>query len=697
MNLGGIDWLIVFASLFGAFLIALYSSKYNRSVSDFLSASRCAGRFLLSISFGVAGTSLVSTIAYFEMYYSAGFTANWWGQLAAPAGIIAIVTGWCIYRYRETRALTTAQFLEIRYSRKFRVFAGIVSWVSGMINFGIHPAVCARFFIYFCGLPETIPGTGLSTQLVLMAALLLIAMFFVFIGGQIAIMVTDFSQGVFVMVGLLIIGTVLFTKFDWSVIVETVKAAPEQASLINPIHTQNTKGFNFFYFLLLMVLPFHGGGLSWPGSQGYGCAAKSAHEAKMATFVGAFRGMLQYIILILIPIIAYAIMHNARYSTIAGNVNNLLSSLNTESLRTQMLVPTVLAKLLPVGLMGLFVAMMLCTLIASWDTMIHSWAAIFIQDVVMPFRKTPLSPKAHLKLLKLAVVGVAVLSFLLAVLIKQTEYLWMYIHLSGAIYIAGGGTVITLGLYWKRGTAAAAWAAMIVGIFIAAGGFIVQQLWAGHLYPWMSNNTPDFLINFTNVVETISKNVPGINWEVKPDVFPFEGIWLTFFALIGAYFNYVLFSLTAWLFLKRPAFNIERMLHRGEYAIKTDHKDGVVVPPTGWKALLPSKEFTKVDKFVYYFFLGWSLVVYALFLVLTGYSLFIKDLSDNFWVGYWTCFTVLVALTGVAFTVWILIGGIRDVRSLFRDLNAIKINDLDDGRVVNHENVADKSQITANK
>jgi len=32
--------------------------------------------------------------------------------MTIPAGAVILLTGWCYYRFRETRALTLAQFLE---------------------------------------------------------------------------------------------------------------------------------------------------------------------------------------------------------------------------------------------------------------------------------------------------------------------------------------------------------------------------------------------------------------------------------------------------------------------------------------------------------------------------------------------------------------------------------------------------------
>lgn len=110
---------------------ALYTRRYTKSVADFLSANRCAGRYLLTIAGGMAGIGAISIVAQWVQFYQAGFTAMFWGQMLAPIGLVMALTGWIIYRYRETRAMTLAQFLEMRYSRKLRLFSGILCGSAG--------------------------------------------------------------------------------------------------------------------------------------------------------------------------------------------------------------------------------------------------------------------------------------------------------------------------------------------------------------------------------------------------------------------------------------------------------------------------------------------------------------------------------------------------------------------------------------
>ena len=80
----------------------------------------------------------------FEKFYHAGFAASWWQWLLTPLSVIVAMSGWVAYRFRQTRAMTMAQFFEQRYSRKFRIFTGLLAWFSGVLNYGIAPGIVGR-------------------------------------------------------------------------------------------------------------------------------------------------------------------------------------------------------------------------------------------------------------------------------------------------------------------------------------------------------------------------------------------------------------------------------------------------------------------------------------------------------------------------------------------------------------------------
>jgi hypothetical protein len=220
------DWAIV-AGLLGLMTFAALSTrKYNKGVVDFLSAGRCARKYVLGVAEGLSCVGAITIVAWFEAYYRGGFSVAWWTMVTLLAQVVVAMSGWIAYRYRQTRAMTLAQILEMRYSKNFRVFAGIVIFISGTLNFGLFPAIAGRFFQYYFGWEPVMASIGsMQIDLVyagIMAVLTVIALFFVFAGGQITIMLTDFIQGTFANICLSIIVVFILFTVPWAKIVDTI-------------------------------------------------------------------------------------------------------------------------------------------------------------------------------------------------------------------------------------------------------------------------------------------------------------------------------------------------------------------------------------------------------------------------------------------------------------------------------------------
>ncbi len=638
MNLTAIDWsivLVVMAVMVGGVML---SKSYMRCVADFLAAGRTAGRYVIALSQGMAALGAITIVGTLEMNYVAGFAMTWWGFTMGVVVLIITVSGWVVYRFRQTRALTLAQFFERRYSRRFRVFAGLVAFISGLINFGIFPAVGARFFIHFCGFPENVIILGLAvpTFALTMIALLGLALFFVFSGGQIAVIITDFIQGLFVNIVFVIVIVYLLMTFNWESVFTGLAAAPENASLINPFQTSHVEDFNLIYFLIGIVGVIYGA-LSWQGTQAYNTSAKSAHEAKMGAVLGGWRGMPTNLLLLFIPIIAYTVMHNPEFSVLAADVNNSLSGIGSEALQNQLRIPYILVKLLPVGLMGAFTAVMLAAFISTHDTYLHSWGSIFIQDVVMPFRREPLTQKQHLKILRWSICGVAVFIFLFSLLFKQSQYIFLFFAITGAIFAGGSGAVIIGGLYWKRGTTAAAWSAMITGSSIAVGGIIIHQL------------VDDFFIN------------GQMFWAI---------------AMGGSILVYILVSLLG----KKTECNLDELLHRGKYAIADEVKIENKAPAKGFCLLGMGREFSRGDRAIYLVSYIWTFLWTLVFAIGTVYNLS-NEVDNAVWAKFWQVYVYIHLGVSVIIVGWFAIGGVKDIKAMFKRLDSMDRDIHDDGTV----------------
>jgi SSS family solute:Na+ symporter len=292
----------------------------------------------------------------------------------------------------------------------------------------------------------------------------------------------------------------------------------------------------------------------------------------------------------------------------------------------------------------------------------HSWGSIFIQDIVMPLRNKPLDTKTHLLWLRLSIIGIALFGFTFSMLFPLKDFIFMFFAVTGAVYLAGAGAVVIGGLYWKRGTTAAAWTAMLVGSGLALGGITVQQLWPNTLAPALINH------------------FPGNTWLTSHTAkFPLNGTYMSFIAILSASLSYILVSLLG----PRTDFDMDWLLHRGKYAVAKDVVTGNAVLSSRrnlGQILGLSHEFSRADKVFFWASFYWSIGWWLLFIIVTTVNVFWK-MPDSAWCGIWAFKVWLSVILGVGMTVWMVCGGVRDARQLFRDLRAVKLDEHDDGTV----------------
>lgn len=654
MKFAALDWIVLGTLFMLLAAAAAYAKNLTRSVSDFLAANRCAGRYLLTLADGVAGFGVVTLVANFEKFYEAGFGAFWWGMVLAPLGSIAALSGWVAYRYRETRALTMAEFFERRYSRKFRIFAGSLCCISGLLNYGIFPMVTSNMLMHLMGFPETLLVAGMEwpTRALIMLVLLTIALVLTLSGGLITVMITDFIQSQVLFISLLVVALILVFRFDWPTVAEGLLNAPPGRSRINPFDQKALDSFNLFFFCVIGFKVFYNY-LGWQGGQGFFAAAKSPHEFRMSRILGEWRTGVMYLAFLFVPIAAYVFLHHPSFAADAQAVEALVKPIADAQVRSQMLVPSVLFYILPAGVLGLFAAAMIFAAIATDDTQLHSWGSIFVQDVLMPLRGKPFSPETHLRVLRWSVFGVAAFAFAWSMWFPLKDYVLMYMLATGTIYLGGSGAVIVGGLYWRGATTAGAWGAMITGALIGVVGILAQGFWSQmtFLHQWM----PKFPLNGAEIA-------------------------------LGAYLCSIIVFVSISLLTRKEAFNLERLLHRGEYA---DAKDLAATPRTDreeasvpvWQRKLGiNRHFTRGDKTIYFLQMGWTAFWLIAFFVGTTVSLHV-GISATAWLGWWKFVLTLSLTVGIITIVWFLIGGIRDYLELVRRLRGETTDATDDGWV----------------
>ncbi|MDP0495901.1 MAG: sodium:proline symporter [Verrucomicrobiota bacterium JB024] len=648
-----LDWGLVAFALIIVFGVGALTQRYMRSVADFMAGGRVAGRYLLAVASGEMSAGAVVFAATFEVIAKAGFTWTWWQWINVPVGLMIAITGFVIYRYRETRSMTLAQFFEIRYSKRFRVFTGCLGFFAGIVNFGIIPAVGAQFITAFVGLPPmvTILGSNIPTYMLVMSVLLSITLMLTLAGGQITVMVTDCLEGIVSQILYLVIIVALLFMFDWSEISTVLADRPAGQSWLNPFDSLAVEDFNLWYVLMAACLNIYGT-MAWQNQNAYNSAGLTPHENRMGNILGRWRAYGKSALTFLLATCALTYLLHPDFAQQAAQVMHDLSLIPDEHTREQMRIPMAVSHMLPVGVKGAFCAVLIMGIFGGDSTHLHSWGSLFIQDVLVPLRKRPFGAKQHIRALRLSITGVAVFAFLFGAFFPQTEYIIMWWVVTQGIYIGGAGAVIIGGLYWKKGTTQAAWAALLTGSVLSVGGITARIVWQ--------------------------------------DVFPLNGMQVSFSASLTAIIVYVVVSLLTC----KEDFNLERMLHRGKYARITDEVGEKRDPQIPFvkrgifaRIMNFNSNFTKSDKLITIGLFVWSMLWFGIFCI-GGLWNFIAPWPIEVWKTFWHVAAIGVPVFMALVTaVWFTWGGTRDILALFRRLKLEVVNELDDGTVVGHQNL----------
>jgi len=148
----------------------------------------------------------------------------------------------------------------------------------------------------------------------------------------------------------------------------------------------------------------------------------------------------------------------------------------------------------------------------------------------------------------------------------------------------------------------------------------------------------------------------------------------------------------------RTTVDMDQLLHRGKYAIKEESdyiKEQVKEEKSVgrlWRMIgVNSHEFSKIDKalYVYTVVIGIFWTVSFVVLLLLGFT---GAISDNGWLNWWAVSLGIQLTIGIVGGIWVSIGGIFDLRKMFKRLKTAKRNELDDGQVVENHRMTEEPE-----
>ena len=459
-----IDWAVVavyFVVLIG---IVWWSSRKQDTSTDYFLAGRDVGWFALGASLfasnigsehivGLAGSGALNGMAQ----------AHW----ELHAWIMLMLAWIFVPFYYRADIFTTPQFLEKRFDGRTRWVLSVISLVAYVFT-KVSVTVYAGALVFQTLLPTTF-GTPENAFWVGAFTTVIVTGIYTVLGGLRAVVYTEVLQ-----TGLLLLGSFFITWFGldllggWGELQGTLSADAGRFALWRPLDDPD-----FPWLGVMVASPIIG---LW-----YFCtdqyivqrtlAAHSLPAARIGTVWGAFLKLWPVFIFLVPGMIGFALAEQDLLSIPVGP--------DGETIMGDMVYPTMVAELLPVGLRGLVVGGLLSALMSSLSSLFNSCATLFTKDIYERMR--PDAPEKQLVQVGRVATGVVVGFGLLWIPIMKTMAegnagLYDYLQNVQGFLAPPILAVFLLGLFSQRVNARGALWGLVLGVALGLTKLTIQTM-----------------------------------------------------------------------------------------------------------------------------------------------------------------------------------------------------------------------------
>ncbi|MFC1585285.1 sodium:solute symporter [Fibrobacterota bacterium] len=449
-NFSTIDWIIVCGYICVPLGIGIYLRKYISGSGDFIVAGRNLRLFLAVATLTGTEMGLVTIMYSSEAGFINGFSAFHIGVIECLAVLAIGLTGFIIYKLRESRVMTIPEYYEKRYNQKVRVVGGIVLSLGGILNMGLFLQAGANFMMGITGVSDP------AMLKIFMSVMLTMVLVYTVAGGMVSLAINDFIQFIVLSFGMLIGSIYIIKEIGWSTLF-TIPANAPNSFTFNPVSEKSDFGMLYVIFMVLVSVA---AGALWQTATMRALAAKSPKVAQQLYACVSLSFLMRKVIPMLWGVGAFIY--------ISTKVPHLLEQFQAGGYSTQFGMPIFISKIIPSGVLGFIAAGMFAAFMSTHDSYLLSWSSVISQDIISPLRGG-LSDKSRLRINRITIVVIGFFLLIWGLWFKAPVSLWNYMAVTGSIYLSGAFTVIVAGLYWKKASSTGALIALLCGLFAILG------------------------------------------------------------------------------------------------------------------------------------------------------------------------------------------------------------------------------------
>ncbi len=430
-GLSPIDLAVLVFYLVGITLLGIWMARRVRDMSDFFMPHRFGKALMITHAFGT-GTASDQAVSVAGETFRSGLSGIWWQWLWLPATpfywLIAPVM-------RRFRAVTTADVYALRYNNSVAVLFAVVGIGGLSVKIGLMLKGSSAL-VDSC-------TAGLINANWAIAIITVLFVVYGAAGGLSAAIVTDFVQGILTVVfSFLLLPFILQAVGGVAGIRATVRD-PQMLSLVVP-------GQIGLFFVIMYALQGLVGIVAQPFIMGVCAAGRTEMDGRVGFMVGNLLKRICTIAWSLTALAAVAWYINRGVDMTQINPDHVYGEV------ARAFLPAVMP-----GLLGLFLAALLASVMSSCDSFMISSAALFTKNIYRPWVRG--RSESHYiwvgRTASLAVVAGGVYFAYWVPDVVTALKIWFKIA-------PMMGIAFWLGLLWRRTTPAGAWAATLTGFAV---------------------------------------------------------------------------------------------------------------------------------------------------------------------------------------------------------------------------------------
>lgn len=401
-----------------------------------------------TLTWGVIGASLFASnissttlIGLTGAAYTTGIANSNYEWLAGlPLIVMAAIF---IPIYLRAQITTVPEYLELRYDvRSRKIFSTVTIVTSVLVDMagGLY-AGAVVLQVFFPDLPLSYTAMGLA----------LVAGFYTAFGGLKAVAYTDTLQAIILLVGCSILTYMLFERLDFSWSMLSASVPDDHLSVIRPIDDPTLPWLGTLIGVPLLGFWY------WVTNQYVTqrvLAAKNVQHARWGAMLGGFLKILPLFIMVLPGAMAISILPNIENG--------------------DMVFPTLIAEVLPVGVVGIVLAGLISAIMSSVDSTLNSASTLVVVDFVKP-RRPGISGKEVAKIGRITTLIIMLIAALWAPQIANFGGLWLYLQQMFAIIVPPIAVLFLVGVFYKSATPTAAFYTLILGFAAGILLFLANQ------------------------------------------------------------------------------------------------------------------------------------------------------------------------------------------------------------------------------